>query len=199
MSLHWIWQATGMFAVTNIDDLVVVAIFFGQALTVPGAWRRVVIGQYAAFAIILAGALVVAAGAGLLPDHLLAYLGLIPLILGLKAAWQAWRTRSSDEIKDEGAALGAPTIASVVAVTFANGGDNIGVYGPVFAHLGWLGTAVFCIVFLVLVGVWCYIGYRLARRPVVARAIAKWGHVIMPVTLIAIGLIILIAGGAFGI
>ncbi|MFI1918000.1 hypothetical protein [Nocardia sp. NPDC020380] len=39
-----VWQAIGAFAVTNIDDLVVLAVFFGQAPGNRGAAWRVVAG-----------------------------------------------------------------------------------------------------------------------------------------------------------
>lgn len=39
-------------------------------------------------------------------------------------------------------------------MTLANGGDNLGVYVPVFATAGTAGIVTH-VVFLVLVGVWC--------------------------------------------
>jgi cadmium resistance protein CadD (predicted permease) len=50
-----------------------------------------------------------------------------------------------------------------------------------------------------LVGVWCAAGRYFATRPVVARALARWGHVLLPLVLIGIGLAILIEGNAFGL
>jgi cadmium resistance protein CadD (predicted permease) len=77
----------------------------------------------------------------------------------------------------------------VAAVTFANGGDNIGVYVPVFATTG---ITKYVIVFLVLVAVWCAAGHSFATRPAVARALSRWGHVVLPVVLIGIGVLILL-------
>ncbi len=81
------WTLTGkaasIFAVTNIDDIVVLAVFFGQAGPSRAAAIRVVLGQYVGFAAILAvsvaGAL---GGAELLPRAAIPYLGLLPLLLG---------------------------------------------------------------------------------------------------------------------
>jgi cadmium resistance protein CadD (predicted permease) len=58
---------------------------------------------------------------------------------------------------------------------------------------------VFTIVFLVLVAVWCAVGRFLATRPMIARALARWGDVVLPVVLIGIGVLILVEGGAFGL
>jgi cadmium resistance protein CadD (predicted permease) len=90
-------------------------------------------------------------------------------------------------------------VLAVAAITFANGGDNIGVYVPVFAAAGTGGLVVFATVFLALVAVWCAAGRFFATRPIIARALSRWGHIVLPVVLIAIGLLILIEGGAFGL
>lgn len=196
MNLGLIGQAVGMFAVTNVDDLVLLALYFGQAAGRRGGAARVVAGQYLGFAAILAASVVGALGAGLLPDAVIPYLGLLPLLLGLRAAWQAWRERGETEAPEVHT---GPTVLAVAAVTFANGGDNIGVYVPVFARAGTGGLVVFATVFLVLVAVWCLAGRFFATRPVIARALARWGHLLLPAVLIGIGVLILVEGGAFGL
>ena len=87
----------------------------------------------------------------------------------------------------------------MAAITFANGGDNIGVYVPVFATTDAGGLITYCMVFLVLVAAWCALGRFFATRPVVARVLARWGHVLLPIVLIGIGMVILVEGGAFGL
>lgn len=59
--------------------------------------------------------------------------------------------------------------------------------------------SVYALVFLVLVGVWCFVGRFFATRPLVAKALARWGHILLPLLLIALGLLILIEGGAIGL
>jgi len=54
-------------------------------------------------------------------------------------------------------------------------------------------------VFLVLVGVWCAVGRYFATRQRVAQALARWGHLVLPVVLVALGLTILLEGGVFGL
>ncbi|TCK20261.1 cadmium resistance transporter [Pseudonocardia endophytica] len=197
MSLSVIAQAAGMFAVTNIDDILILALFFARVAGNRRGVPDVVVGQYLGFAGILAGAVVGALAAGLLPESVLPYLGLLPLLLGIRAARAAWRERH-DTGDESGPGDGDVGILTVALVTLANGGDNIGVYVPVFATAGTAGMITYVVVFLVLVGVWCVAGRFLATRPPVARTLARWGHVILPVVLIGIGLIILIEGGASG-
>ncbi|MER5343954.1 cadmium resistance transporter [Streptomyces mirabilis] len=199
MNLGIIGQAAGLFAVTNIDDILILALFFAQGAGRCGSTRRIVLGQYLGFVAILAVAVAAAFGATFLPEAAIPYLGLLPLALGLKAAWQAWKDhREGGGGEEEQAKEGGPSPLEVAAVTFANGGDNIGVYVPVFATAGIGGMGVYAVVFLVLVAVWCFAGRFFATRPVIAKALARWGHILLPLVLIAIGLLILIEGGAFG-
>lgn len=201
MDLGIIGQAAGLFAVTNIDDIVILALFFAQGAGRAGSGRRVFLGQYLGFAAILAVAVAAAFGATFLPESAIPYLGLLPLALGLKAAWQAWQDHRDGGADDEAdqAKEGGPGPLQVAAVTFANGGDNIGVYVPVFATSGVGGMTVYAVVFLVLVAVWCFAGRFFATRSVIAEALARWGHILLPLVLIAIGLLILVEGGAFGL
>jgi cadmium resistance protein CadD (predicted permease) len=78
-------------------------------------------------------------------------------------------------------------------------GDYIGVYVPVFATAGRSGIVVYCVVFLALVAVWCLLGRLFAGHPTVANVLARWGHILLPIVLIVIGVVILVEGGAFGL
>lgn len=142
-----------------------------------------------------------ALGAGLLPEPAVPYLGLLPVALGLRASWSAWREHRTGREDDEAPAAvrGGPGVLAVAAVTLANGGDNIGVYVPVFAASGPGALVGYVVVFLVLVAVWCAAGWFFATRPVVAGALSRWGHVLLPVVLIGIGVVILVEGHAFGL
>ncbi|WP_435593378.1 cadmium resistance transporter [Nocardia sp. bgisy118] len=82
---------------------------------------------------------------------MLPYLGLLPLMLGLRAAWNVWRRRDDGDADGQADPGSRPGVLSVAAVTFANGGDNIGVYVPVFATTGNGGLIVFSSVFKVTV------------------------------------------------
>ncbi|MFF5584895.1 cadmium resistance transporter [Streptomyces hygroscopicus] len=79
---------------SHIDDILILPLFFAQGAGPPGFARRIVIGQYLGFAAILAVVVAAAFGATFLPESATPYLGLLPLALGLKAAWQAWKHRA---------------------------------------------------------------------------------------------------------
>ncbi|MBF6370540.1 cadmium resistance transporter, partial [Nocardia puris] len=93
-----ILQAIGLFLVTNIDDIIVLSLFFARGAGTRGTTLAIATGQYLGFGAILAASILVALGVtALLPEHAIAYFGLIPLLLGLLAAWRAWRNHDDDD------------------------------------------------------------------------------------------------------
>ncbi|HEX4865864.1 MAG TPA: hypothetical protein VFV02_17480 [Acidimicrobiales bacterium] len=46
---------------------------------------------------------------------------------------------------------------------------------------------------------WCAAGRFFVTRPLIAKALSRWGHALMPIALIGIGALILIEDGAFGL
>lgn len=195
-----ILQAIGLFIATNIDDIIVLSLFYARGAGRRGTTAKILIGQYLGFGGILAAAVLVALGArSFLPEAVLPYFGLIPLLLGLYAAWKVWRG-SEDDDDDEGKVAGKPVNAlTVAAVTFANGGDNIGVYVPVFASVSTAAVVAYCVVFLALVAVLVVLARFVATRRPIAEVLERWEHILFPVVLICLGVVILIEGGAFGI
>jgi len=200
MIVSSILQAIGLFIATNIDDIVILSLFFGRGQGQPGTTRRILVGQYLGFLGILGAAVAAAFGAQvLLPEDILPYFGLIPLGLGLWAAWQAWRHRGQDD--DDEAQLEGKRVSvwTVAAVTFANGGDNLGVYVPVFISVSWSAVLAYCIVFLLLVAVLVFLAKWISSRKPIAEALERWEHILFPTVLIGLGIVILVSGGAFGL
>lgn len=192
-------QAIGLFMATNIDDIIVLSLFFARGAGQRGTTARILAGQYLGFGGILATAVLVALGAGVfLPPQAIPYFGLIPLFLGLWAAWRAWRAADDDDddAKVAGKNVGVLTVA---AVTFANGGDNIGVYVPVFLSVGPTAVVAYCIAFLALVAVLVVLAKFIATRRPIAEVLERWEHILFPLVLIGLGVFILVEGGAFGL
>ncbi|WP_425292281.1 cadmium resistance transporter [Corynebacterium mayonis] len=189
-------QAVGLFVATNIDDVIVLSLFFARGAGRAGTTRRIVVGQYLGFLGILGAALLTTWGASLaLPESAIPYFGLVPLLLGLRAAWEAWQGEDDDELDDRKKV--APL--TVAAVTFANGGDNIGVYVPVFLSVSPASILTYCAVFLLFVAVLVAIAKFVATRPGINEVLEKSEHILFPLVLIILGVVILVQGGAFGL
>ncbi len=188
--------AAGVFAGTNVDDLIVLTVFFLAARsTGKPARRQVWIGQYAGIAGLVAVSAVAAAGLTIVPDRWVGLLGLIPFALGVRSLVATIRSRGDGE----GAATPvAGNAIAVAGVTIANGADNISVYTPLFRTIGLSGTVLTVAVFAVLVAVWCLAGSWLASHRRVIAVIERYGHRIVPAVFMLIGAVIVIESGVIG-
>ena len=176
------------FIATDIDDLVLLALWFSRRDATFRA-RHIVAGQ-----VLGIGALVVVSLAGFaagrwVEREWLGLLGFVPMALGVRA----WLAR--EEAAD--AAALRPGTLGVAAVTIANGADNIGVYAPLFATLDAPALAVTLAVLFAMVLVWCAIGSALARQPHTAALLARRGHQIVPLVFIGLGAWILVEAGSW--
>ena len=173
------------FAVTDIDDLVLLVLWFSQ----PGRRvRSIVLGQYLGIGTLVAVSLVAGLLALAVPVQWLAWLGLLPIVLGVRLLL------TGDGGDDEEADATAASPVAVAAITIANGGDNLGVYIPLFASQP-AATVTYVLIFAVGTAVWCGLGYALVSHPVAAHTLERWGHRILPWALIAIGAHILLGSG----
>ncbi|WP_176308599.1 cadmium resistance transporter [Micromonospora sp. NBS 11-29] len=180
--------AAGVFAATNLDDVVVLTVLFVAARRSgrPRPWQ-IVAGQYAGIGALVAVAVVAAAGLLVVPDPWPGLLGLLPIALGVRALLAR---RADDEPP---AVVG--TLFGVAGVTVANGADNIAVYVPVFRALDPVAGLVWLVVFAVLVAVWCAVAAALGGHPRVVALVGRAGHWLVPTIFIAIGAIILLTSG----
>lgn len=180
-----------VFAATNVDDIFILMLFFSQ---VDGEFRNrhVVLGQYLGFATLVALSVLGSLGVLVVPEEWIGLLGLVPIFLGVRAAIRTLRAATEEERKEPVEGSGVYS----VAVTFANGGDNIGIYVPLFANAGLARMGVIVFVFFALIAGWCYAGYKLGSHPTVADKIDCYGHVVVPVVLVALGIYIVLESGA---
>jgi cadmium resistance protein CadD (predicted permease) len=180
-----------LFASTNIDDIFLLMAFFSD----PRLDRRAVVaGQYAGIGALVAASVLAAACAVAVPGHWIALLGLAPLAIGLHRLWSSWRggegANADDDTPRPAGSGFIPQVCSVAGVTAANGGDNIGVYVPVFAQ-DFGAVPLLCAVFAALTGVWCVAGHLLVNHRLVASSMRRLSGLLLPYVLIGLGLWIL--------
>lgn len=82
-------------------------------------------------------------------------------------------------------------IAKVAAVTLANGGDNLAIYIPFFANMNLTDLTVTLLIYTCLVGLWCFIAFKIAGHEKIKVSLERYGHVVVPFVLIVLGLSIL--------
>jgi cadmium resistance transport/sequestration family protein len=195
-----IFTGTAAFVATNIDDIFVLMLFYSQ-LSATFRRRHVVAGQYLGFAALVAISLLGFLGSLVVPREWIGLLGLLPIAIGIRKFIRQHETIEKEEFKrlerqSSKSSLLAGLLSwqtlSVVTVTFANGGDNIGIYVPLFASSNLARLSAILSTFFVLLAVWCYIGYLFARHPAVANILPRYAHSIVPFVFIALGVYILI-------
>lgn len=187
--------AIGLFAATNIDDIVVLTVLF--LATTRGSLKgwQVVLGQYLGFVALVAISVVAALGLTIVPDEWVGFLGLIPLGIGVYGLVRYLRRRGEEDDDDDESSIKAGGLLGVAGITIANGADNISLYTPVFRTQPPLDTVVTIVVFLLLVAVWCLVARAIGTNRRVTEALERIEHWLVPVVFIGLGLYILIESG----
>jgi cadmium resistance transport/sequestration family protein len=183
------------FAATNVDDLVVLTLFFSQ-VNATFRSRHIVLGQYLGFAALILASLPGFFGGLMVPQPLIGILGLVPIAIGISQFlsddaddsvddFQGWQSKSSP-IRG----WLSPQTCGVAAVTFANGGDNVGIYMPLFASNSFAELVLTLVVFFSLVGVWCLAAHSLTKQPAIAHTLTRYGNSLVPYILVGLGIFI---------
>jgi cadmium resistance transport/sequestration family protein len=198
------------FAATNVDDLIILLLFFAQ-INATFRPHDVVVGAYLGFTALAALSLVGFFGGLIVSSTWIGLLGILPIVLGITQLMQQEQDDAQVQVvtpEFSGLTNRHPFVAvfmqllhpqayKVAAVTFANGGDNIGIYVPLFAASNAAALGIILIVFFLLKGVWCYAAYQLTQNPRIAYVLTQYGHSIVPFLLIGLGFFILCKNGVF--
>ncbi len=179
------------FTATNIDDLVILILLFSQ---VPNRFltQHIIWGKYLGFAILVMLSLPGFLGGLLLPKPWIGLLGIVPIAVGIRAIKTEDQESDVQTVTTPGFPLLNRQVASVAAITIANGGDNIGIYVSLFASQTWTELGLTLLVFAGLIAVWCTLAHELVKHPVIGYRITHWGHQLVPPILISLGMFILI-------
>ena len=183
---------TVVFAVTNIDDVIVVAAFFADR-RIPR--RAVVAGQFLGIGVLVLASALAALLALAVPQDWIALLGLVPLAMGLRSLVALRHVPSRLEDEESAGRVASARLderppygqmLAVAAVTVANGGDNLGVYIPLFASTP-AAIPVYAAVFGLMTAPLCFVGYLAVNNRFLGASIRRYGHVALPFVLIAVG------------
>lgn len=183
------------FTATNLDDIVILLLFFSQVNAIFQR-RHIIAGQYLGFTALVLVSLPSFFGSMLLPRPWIGLLGIVPIAIGISRLLNP--DTEEETGKDEPHSIPllssvlSPQTYSVAAVTFANGGDNVGIYMPLFASSNWQSLLVILGVFFLMVGVWCYTADQLTKVPAIAETLTRYGNPLIPFVLIGLGSLILV-------
>jgi cadmium resistance protein CadD (predicted permease) len=182
-----------LFTSSNIDDIFVLLSFYADPRF--GA-RQVVLGQYLGMAVLVAASTLASLLSWVLPMAYVGLLGLLPIGIGLRRLVALNDQSDSNEQRSRGR---FGQTLTVTAVTIANGGDNIGIYTPVFATHSVTAIVVITVVFVLMVAVWLMFAHWLVNHPALRTPIRRFAHVGTPFVLIGIGVFVLYDSGSISL
>jgi cadmium resistance protein CadD (predicted permease) len=179
--------AISTFVITNVDDLLLLSLYFSKH---PNKAKQIVIGQYLGILCLVVISLCASTLGHIIVPSYINILGIIPILIGFKDLYQRYYARHKHQnISDN--ATGSLQPMSVAMVTFANGGDNIGVYTPLFAGLNVYNIYLYLFIFILMTGLWCLFARYLVRHKRLKKHFARYGKPLLPFFLIILGLCIL--------
>lgn len=179
----------GAFVASNIDDTFILIILFSTASFQS---RHVIIGQFLGIAVLIIVSALGSLIALVVPPFVIGLMGLIPIGIGIKRLVEL---RHGDEINQETVQINKKSHLSfltVAGITVSNGGDDIGVFTPLFAKYNDAGeVTVLVTILMAMTFVWCIVTYYFVNHPIVASHIEHLGNILTPFVLIGLGVYIL--------
>jgi cadmium resistance protein CadD (predicted permease) len=186
--LSHIILAITTFAFTNIDDLLILSIYYASPDI---KIKQIIAGQYlGVIALVLVSLTGFFFGEIIQPKYL-SWLGLVPVFIGMKGLYNLTKKKKPEEETSKPLDHVSINFIQVAVITFFNGGDNIGVYTPLFAVTPVHYIALYIFIFILMIGVWCVFGYYLSKHPLMKKIFERYGKIIMPFFLILLGLTLL--------
>ncbi len=192
------------FTATNIDDIVILLLFFSQ-VSASFHRRHIVVGQYLGFTVLVIFSLPGFFGGLILSPHWIGLLGLMPMAIGISSLVNSEDASTQEKAEIEEfenlnvSSFFAPQTYSVAAVTIANGSDNISVYVPLFANSSFVTLLIILIIFFALLAVWCYVADKLTHQRTIAELITDYGNYLVPFVLMGLGAFIVLKSEALSL
>ncbi|RBR23798.1 uncharacterized protein FIESC28_03414 [Fusarium coffeatum] len=190
--------ACATFAITNVDDIFVLITFFTEASTSQTLTPlKIAIGQYVGFTVIIAVSMIGFGASLLIPAEPIGFLGLIPMLLGIR--WLLgliFKTEEEDDEDDAAVEIsrtaGLKSIFKVASMTVMNGADNMSTYIPLFSQAKGNEVAIYVVVYYILLGLWCLAAYLIMKQKHILHIAQKYAAVVVPFFYIGLGIFIVV-------
>ena len=194
--------ACSSFAVTNVDDLFVLVTFFAEATSSTTMTPfKIAIGQYIGFTLITVISLIGFAVAQAIPSEPIGFLGLVPILLGIWRGLDIFIMKQEEgqgEAEGEGSrAAAAKSIFKVSSITVMNGGDNIGTYIPLFSQTEGAETAIYIVIYYILLGVLLFLAFMILKQKQILRMAERYMDKLIPLLYIGLGAYILVKSSCY--
>jgi cadmium resistance transport/sequestration family protein len=184
------------FGATNIDDLLILLVFFSQVDENFCPWQ-VILGQYLGFSVLIILSLPGLLGGLILPGNWIGLLGLIPIAIGISVLVNEEVDNSVELSNKFTANLSSKSqfflnkqVYTVAIITVANGSDNISIYIPLFSSMNFKIFFITIVLYLCLLMGLCYMTYKLTHQRKIAQFLTEYGNYFVPFLLMGLGVVI---------
>ncbi|ELS32061.1 MULTISPECIES: cadmium resistance transporter [Pseudanabaena] len=197
---------------TTFDDNIYLTSFFGK-VSRNFRPRHVVVGEFLGFTALVGVSLIGFFGGLIVSDMWVGLLGILPIMIGIHQLMSKEEDDGkeiAEEVEHINTEVGRPRLSQslwstlkdpkthrVSAVTISNGGNNVGVYIPLFASSSLPSLGIILTMCYMTIGFWCFCSYNLTRFPGISYLVARFGRKIAPFVLIYLGLSIIIKSQSY--
>ncbi|MFZ4805068.1 MAG: cadmium resistance transporter [Synechococcus lacustris] len=201
--------AFGAGLASTFDDNIYLTGFFGE---VNRTFRpkHIIVGEILGFSVLILISLIGCALGLVIPSEYIGLLGVLPILIGIKNLQEHINSpKESDQDKKrsrrkfaelkgfESRQLSLAEVLrdgqtyNVSLVTISNGGNNLSIYIPLFASLGFPRVGIVIAVMYAFIGTWLFLAFHLTRMPGIALVLNRYAGLFFPFVLMWLGFRIL--------
>ncbi|MGI0479789.1 cadmium resistance transporter [Geminocystis sp. CENA526] len=195
---------------TTFDDNIYLTGFFSK---VNRTFRpkHIIVGELIGFSVLVGVSLIGFVIGLVVQSNIIGLLGILPILIGLNNLREILLNRDDTEIdisinqrknaKFKGFESRRLSLRQVLrdkqtyqvsAVTISNGGNNLGIYIPLFANSSFPSLIIIILVCYVFICTWLFLSYNLTRQPGIAVVLSRYASKLFPFVLMWLGLRIII-------
>ena len=172
-----------LFIATSLDDLVFLLLFLSQA-NGSKERRAILLGHLMAISLLLAISIFGAYFASrMLEDWVIGLLGIIPILLAIKAM----RKEEEPQEKDIPKVYATRLSLTVALVLITSGSDNLGMYIPYFATLELQALFVVVPTFMMMVFIFFYIAQQIMKISTIKLVLIRFSQILVPLVFLILG------------
>ncbi|MFD1174522.1 CadD family cadmium resistance transporter [Oceanobacillus picturae] len=186
------------FIATSIDYIIILVVLFSEYHKKKSASRDIVLGQYLGITVLIIVSLLAAFGLAYFPQKWVGLLGFIPMYLGLKVWFEGDEDDEEEEIT-ESTNRYSKLFLSVAVISLAAGGDNLGVYIPLFSSLSTFDLILTIFIYYVMAAILLLICRSLTAIKGLSETVEKYERYIVPFVFVALGFMILFENGTLSL
>lgn len=181
---------------TSIDHIIVLILLFNQTQHRKRDDVSIISAVFIGFTLIVLISLAARFGLSLFEPDWIGLLGLIPIGLGIRVLFKPVDDEQEAQEKiSHSFSRHRSQFISVFFLMLAFGGDNLGVYIPLFASLDWVGITVTLLIYYGLTGIMLAAAYKISEVKQINQFIEKYERWLVSFVFILLGLFILFENG----